>query len=265
MVSWILTCVVYILYSLEKFFLHVLKSHILEEFAELLWKTGFVKRRLLQTVLPDVFLWKACVRLSPSYVWKGMVLWFWLCLTMLRCPIFEECGWMGRWRRVGARVLSQCQVRLTLRIWRGFVSFMVAYKYIPICLRVSMLIHWPIKHFCDISPYFMCIQMHVVSQLQKMKASVLLVTAMNCSGVHWQCGSHRFLWLSCVRIDLSSSFALLCFAAGMLGLFSLIGDLGNDGLSLSWLPLLFMQWIHRYLRFIKRLIDRACVCFHEER
>lgn len=93
-VSWILTCVVYILYSLENFFLHVLKSHILEEFAELLWKTGFVKRRLLQTVLPDVFLWKACVRLSPSQVWKGMVLWFWLCLTMLSCPVFEECGWM---------------------------------------------------------------------------------------------------------------------------------------------------------------------------
>lgn len=40
---------------------------------------------------------------------------------------------------------------------------MVAYKYFPICLRVSMLIRWSIKHFCDIFPHFMCIQMLLCS------------------------------------------------------------------------------------------------------
>lgn len=54
---------------------------------------------------------------------------------------------------------NRCLVCLTLRILGSFVSFIFAYKYIPICLCAYMLIQWPIKRLCDIFPYFMCIQM----------------------------------------------------------------------------------------------------------
>lgn len=74
----------------------------------------------------DVCLWNACVRLCPLEVWKGPVVL--VVSAMLSCPIFEGRDWVKEKAWLGTVLRNLRLLCLTLRILRGFGSFIFAYK-----------------------------------------------------------------------------------------------------------------------------------------
>lgn len=95
-------------------------------------------------------------------------------------------------------VEESAPARGVFRILRGFGSFIFAYKYphMSVCMQAHALAYktfvWHFPIMCSLCwTYFMCIQtcIYVIPQLQKLKASVLAITALKRCGVYWLCGS----------------------------------------------------------------------------